>query len=342
MGKRYLVTGGSGFIGSNFVHYILNRYADCTVVNLDKLTYAGNPDNLRDVENDPRYSFIQGDICDSDAVDGIVSNGIDFIFNFAAETHVDRSIIDPGAFIRTDVLGTHVILEAVRRHGVERLIQISTDEVYGSIEKGSFRETDPVTPSSPYSASKAGAELLVQSYITTYGTPAIITRASNNYGPYQYPEKLIPLFVTNALDDKPLPLYGDGLNVRDWLYVEDHCSALDLVSRKGRLHEIYNIGGSNERTNIEITKFILDYLGKPQSLITPVKDRPGHDRRYAIESSKTASLGWTPAHDFKRGLGETIQWYVDHREWWERLKEKQIQFKEYYRDWYQRQLGMKA
>jgi len=235
MAKRYLITGGAGFIGANFIHYLLKKYSDCTIINLDKLTYAGNLDNLVEVEKDPRYSFIEGDICDPETVDRIVSSGVDFLVNFAAETHVDRSIIDPAAFIRTDIMGTHVLLEAVRKFGVERYIQISTDEVYGSIESGAFRENDPVTPSSPYSASKAGAELLVRSYITTYGIPAIITRASNNYGPYQYPEKLIPLFVTNALDDTPLPLYGDGLNVRDWLYVGDHCAALDVVCHRGEL-----------------------------------------------------------------------------------------------------------
>jgi len=340
MGKRYLVTGGAGFIGSNFIHYLLKKYSDCSIVNLDKLTYAGNLDNHSHIEKDPRYTFVEGDICDSETVDRLVSAGVDYLVNFAAETHVDRSIIDPSAFIQTDVLGTHVLLEAVRKFGVERYIQISTDEVYGSIEDGAFTEKDIVTPSSPYSASKAGAELLVQSYITTYGIPAITTRASNNYGSYQYPEKLIPLFVTNALEDKPLPLYGDGLNVRDWLYVDDHCSALDVVCQKGELSEIYNIGGGNERTNIEITNRILELLDKPKSLIHPVKDRPGHDRRYAIECSRMLELGWKPAHDFDAGIEETVKWYADNREWWMKLKAKNLQFKEYYRDWYQKQLGM--
>jgi len=340
MAKRYLITGGAGFIGANFIHYLLKKYSDCTIINLDKLTYAGNLDNLVEVEKDPRYSFIEGDICDPETVDRIVSSGVDFLVNFAAETHVDRSIIDPAAFIRTDIMGTHVLLEAVRKFGVERYIQISTDEVYGSIESGAFRENDPVTPSSPYSASKAGAELLVRSYITTYGIPAIITRASNNYGPYQYPEKLIPLFVTNALDDTPLPLYGDGLNVRDWLYVGDHCAALDVVCHRGELSEVYNIGGSNEYTNLAITRRILELLGKPESLIQPVKDRPGHDRRYAIDSSKIRALGWAPAHDFDKGMEETVIWYRDHRDWWTKLKTKNRKFKEYYQNWYQNQLGM--
>ncbi|MCD4653872.1 dTDP-glucose 4,6-dehydratase, partial [bacterium] len=285
-------------------------------------------------------SFVEGDICDAEIVDQLVSAGVDYIFNFAAETHVDRSIIDPEAFIRTDVLGTHVLLEAIRKFGVERYIQISTDEVYGSIEQGTFSENDSLTPSSPYSASKASAELLVKSYITTYGIPAIITRASNNYGPYQYPEKLIPLFVTNAIEDQALPLYGDGLNVRDWLYVEDHCAALDIVCMKGQLSEVYNIGGSNEHTNVEITHRILTILGKPKSLIQPVKDRPGHDRRYAIDSTKAMALGWKPTHDFERGIAETVRWYKSNKEWWSTLKIKSKQFKEYYRNWYQKHLGM--
>ena len=340
MGKRYLVTGGAGFIGSNFVHYLLKKYSDCSIINLDKLTYAGNLDNHIAIEKDPRYTFVEGDICDVETVDRLVSSGIDYLVNFAAETHVDRSIIDPSAFIQTDVLGTHVLLEAVRKFGVERYIQISTDEVYGSIDEGEFKETDIVTPSSPYSASKAGAELLVQSYITTFNVPAIITRASNNYGPYQFPEKLIPLFVTNAISDQPLPLYGDGLNVRDWLFVEDHCSALDLICEKGELSEIYNIGGGNERTNIEITHLILEQLGKPKSLIKPVKDRPGHDRRYAVDTKKIQALGWKPVSDFDNGMKETVEWYRDNQEWWMKLKEKNRQFKEYYRDWYQKQLGL--
>lgn len=341
MGKRFLVTGGAGFIGSNFIHYILRKYPDCSIVNLDKLTYAGNLDNHISVEKDPRYTFVEGDICDAEMVDRLVSGGVDYLVNFAAETHVDRSIIDPSAFIETDVLGTHVLLEAVRKFGVERYIQISTDEVYGSIDEGAFTETDPVTPSSPYSSSKAGAELLVQSYITTYGIPAIITRASNNYGAFQFPEKLIPLFVTNAIDDQPLPLYGDGLNVRDWLFVDDHCSALDLICHQGKLSEIYNIGGGNERTNIEITHRILDLLGKPKSLIQPVNDRPGHDRRYAVDCSKLNALGWKSEHDFDQGMEETVKWYSDNREWWMKLKARNEQFKEYYRNWYQKHLGMK-
>jgi dTDP-glucose 4,6-dehydratase len=341
MADCYLITGGAGFIGANFIHYLLEKYSSCKIVNLDKLTYAGNLENLRSVENDSRYTFVKGDICDPSTVDAILAEGIDYVFNFAAETHVDRSIIDPAAFIRTDVMGTHVLLESIRKHRVKRFIQISTDEVYGSIETGLFTESDRPAPSSPYSASKAGAELLVQSYIKTYGIPAIITRASNNYGPYQYPEKLIPLFVTNALDDKCLPLYGDGLNVRDWLYVKDHCSALDVIAQNGVLSEVYNIGGGNEKTNMEITRLILEELNKPKTLIKRVKDRPGHDRRYAIDSAKLMELGWKPERNFEQGLAETVQWYADHRDWWEALKNKQAQFREYYRNWYQEQLGMK-
>ena len=253
MADRFLITGGAGFIGSNFIRFLLNAYTDCTVVNLDKLTYAGNLDNLIDIEDDARYRFVKGDIGDKDVVEAIVAGGIDYVFNFAAETHVDRSIIDPAGFIRTDIMGVYVLLEASRKHQVKRFIQISTDEVYGSIDAGSFRETDPVNPSSPYSASKAGGELLVASFVTTYGFPAIITRASNNYGPYQYPEKLIPLFVTNAIEDRNLPVYGDGMNVRDWLYVLDHCEALDFLLHNGQIGQIYNIGGGNERPNMYIT-----------------------------------------------------------------------------------------
>jgi len=341
MAKKFLVTGGAGFIGSNFVHYLLKNHQDCFVINLDKLTYAGNLDNLTEIDSDTRYKFVKGDICDDKLVDEIVKSGIDYIYNFAAETHVDRSILEPSAFIRTDVLGTHVLLEAARKHGVKLFIQVSTDEVYGSIEEGSFTETDSLSPSSPYSASKAGGELLVKSFVTTYGFPAIITRGSNNYGPYQYPEKLIPLFVTNALEDQNLPMYGDGLNVRDWLYVEDHCHALDVVGQRGESGEIYNIGGNNECTNLEITDRILKILDKPDSLIQRVKDRPGHDRRYSIDCTKIQSLGWTPSHDFDSGMKATVNWYKDNPEWWKKLKVKNVEFKEYYNKWYSDKLGMK-
>jgi dTDP-glucose 4,6-dehydratase len=330
---KILVTGGAGFIGSNFVKYYLAEHPDEQVVVLDKLTYAGNLDNLREVWEDPRFSFVRGDICDPEAVEGAVE-GCDRIINFAAETHVDRSIGGAGAFVRTDVLGTFVLLEAARAHDVERYVQISTDEVYGSIEEGSFRETDPLKPSSPYSSSKAGADLLVLSYYVTHRLPVVITRSSNNFGPNQYPEKLIPLFVTNALEDEPLPLYGDGLNVRDWLFVEDNCRAIDVILRQGRNGEIYNIGGDNERTNREITDLILKELGKPRSLIKMVKDRPGHDRRYSISSEKLKALGWTRPASFEDNLARTVQWYVQNTHWWRKIKEGRGDFQEYYRKQY--------
>ena len=318
---KIMVTGGAGFIGSNFIHYIFKKYQDIEIVNYDKLTYAGNLDNLRDVENDPRYTFIKGDICDSKLVNETVKQDIDQIINFAAESHVDRSIEDPTSFIRTDVFGVHVLLESTRKYDVEKFIQISTDEVYGSIKTGSFKETDPLNPSSPYSASKASADLLVNSYFVTYGLPVLITRSTNNFGPYQYPEKLIPLFIIHALQNKPLPLYGDGLNVRDWLYVEDNCEAIDLVRKKGKRGEIYNIGADNEPTNIEITNIILDELNKPKSLIKYVKDRPGHDRRYSIDSAKIKNLGWEPkmSRNFYQAMHETIHWYIDNEWWWKKL-----------------------
>lgn len=330
--KTILITGGAGFIGSNFVHYILEKYPDYRVKVLDKLTYAGNLDNLRDVMDDKRFTFIKGDICDKELVKKVAKD-VDYIVNFAAETHVDRSILDSEVFIRTDILGTYTLLEVVRELNIERFVQISTDEVYGSITEGSFKEDAPLNPSSPYAASKAGADLLVNAYWVTYKLPVLITRSSNNYGPYQYPEKLIPLFITNALEDKPLPLYGDGMNVRDWLYVKDNCEAIDLVLHKGEPGEIYNIGGDNERTNIEITKRILAILGKPKSLIRYVADRKGHDRRYSIDSTRIHNLGWRPRTDFDKGLEETVRWYVDNRWWWERIKSGEFQrfYKEYYK-----------
>jgi len=319
---RILITGGAGFIGSNFIHYLLKKYDDIEVVNYDKLTYAGNLDNLMDVENDPRYRFVKGDICDRELIEKVIKeHEIKQIINFAAESHVDRSITGPEPFIKTDVFGTFTLLEASRKFDIERYIQISTDEVYGSIEKGSFKESDPLSPSSPYSASKASADLLVNSYFVTYGLPVLITRSSNNFGPYQYPEKLIPLFIIKALHDEFLPLYGDGLQVRDWLYVEDNCEAIDLVRQKGKVGEIYNIGADNERTNIEITNIILKELNKPASLIKHVKDRLGHDRRYSIDSSKIKKLGWIPkkSQDFENSMRETIQWYVNNEWWWKKL-----------------------
>lgn len=301
---------------------MFDSHPGLAIVNMDKLTYAGNPENLRDVEGSSGrdYTFVRGDICDHALVDGLISGGFDAVVNFAAESHVDRSITGPREFIQTDVFGTFTLLEACRRHGVGRYLQISTDEVYGSVEEGSFTEESTLDPSSPYSASKAGGDLLVHSYYVTYGMPVLITRSSNNFGPYQYPEKLMPLFITNAMDDISLPLYGDGLNVRDWLFVTDNCSAVDLVLEKGEIGEVYNIGGGQERTNIEITKAVLQALGKPDSLIRHVEDRLGHDRRYSLDFSKVRALGYEPGADFEAMLEETVRWYVDNRAWWEPLK----------------------
>ncbi len=325
---KVLVTGGAGFIGSNFVRYALSNHTDWEVINLDKLTYAGNLENLKDVESNPKYRFVQGDIADEELVNKLFSEGIDYCLNFAAETHVDRSIGDPKDFIVTDVQGTYALLEAAKTHGVKRFIQISTDEVYGSIQEGSFVETDMLTPRNPYSASKAGADRLAYSYHATYGLPVVVTRASNNFGPYQYPEKLIPLFVTNAVDDQALPLYGDGLNVRDWLFVEDHCSALDFLLTNGVDGEIYNVGGGNECTNIEITKKVLAQLKKSEDLIKPVKDRQGHDRRYSLDCSKLIAMGWKPSGGFDELLEKTIHWYVENEDWWRKIKSGE--YKEYY------------
>lgn len=311
---RILVTGGAGFIGSNFIRHLLNRYKTYHIINLDKLTYAGNLENLKDIETNPNYEFVKGDICDHEIVNGIAAQ-VDVIINFAAETHVDRSIIEPGIFIKTDVLGTYVLLEASKRNKHRKYIQISTDEVYGSVINGQFKETDPLKPSSPYSASKAAGDMVSYSYWKTFGVPVIITRSSNNFGPYQYPEKLIPLFITNALQNKALPLYGDGMNVRDWIYVKDNCEALDLVLHKGEPGEVYNIGGANEKNNLEITETILEILGKSKELITYVPDRPGHDRRYSLDCSKLGSLGFKPGHVFAEAIAETIKWYQDNRFW---------------------------
>lgn len=317
-----LVTGGAGFIGSNFIRYMLQQHEQVHIVNLDLLTYAGNSENLQEFTNDPRYTFVKGNIGDSQLVDDLIQQyNIDIIVNFAAESHVDRSIRDPRVFVETNVLGTQVLLEAARRHSVAKFVQISTDEVYGSLgDSGAFTELSPLMPNSPYSASKASADLLVRAYYETYGLPAVITRCSNNYGPYQFPEKLIPLMIIRALRDEPLPVYGDGRNVRDWLHVEDHCAAVDLVIRQGRIGEVYNIGGHNEQRNIDIVKRILQMLGKPESLIRFVEDRLGHDYRYAIDPTKlTTELGWKPKYTFDTGLSATVEWYVNHQEWWEKL-----------------------
>ena len=333
--KKYLITGGAGFIGSRFIIFMMDKYDDIEIINLDKLTYAGNPENLRDVENNGRYSFYHGDICDKKMVSEIfVKHEPDLLVNFAAESHVDRSIGKPEDFIETDVYGTFVLLEAVREHSVSKFIQISTDEVYGSTQGKPFRESDPLMPSSPYSASKAGADRLAYSYFKTYGLPIIITRASNNYGSHQYPEKLIPLFITNAIEEKPLPLYGDGMNVRDWLYVEDHCAAIDYIIREGIDGEVYNVGGGNELTNMEITEKILDLTGRDKRLIKFVKDRPGHDKRYALDCKKLSELGWNPPTDFEEGIKLTVDWYVNGREWWEPLKSGE------YLDYYKSHYGM--
>jgi dTDP-glucose 4,6-dehydratase len=329
---KLLVTGGAGFIGSNFIRYMMQLHPSCWIINLDKLTYAGNLDNLRDVEKNNHYRFVKGDICDAKLVNKLAP-AVDAIINFAAETHVDRSIHTPESFIATDVRGTFTLLEAARKHKIKRYIQISTDEVYGSIKKGSFTENSSVGPNSPYSASKAAGDLLVRSYFVTYKVPAIITRASNNYGPYQYPEKVIPLFITNALEEKPLPLYGDGKNVRDWLYVIDHCKAIDAVLQRGKEGEVYNIGGGNERTNAVLTAMILKTLGKPKTLIQHVQDRPGHDRRYSIDCSKMKrELKVSLDTDFETALKETVNWYVNNQWWWKKLKDKD--YKKYYKKQY--------
>ncbi|MDH7603050.1 MAG: dTDP-glucose 4,6-dehydratase [Armatimonadota bacterium] len=330
--KNLLVTGGAGFIGSNFVRYMLRKHSDLKITVLDALTYAGHTENLEDVWNDPRFRFIKGDIRNAQDVEEPIREA-DLVVNFAAESHVDRSICDPEAFITTDILGVYTLMEACRRNPVELFVQISTDEVYGDIESGFAKETDPVSPNSPYSASKAGGELLARAYWRTYGVPVVITRGSNTYGPYQQPEKLIPLFVTNALEDKPLPVYGDGMQIRDWLHVLDHCSGIETVMLKGKPGEIYNIGGDNLRPNIEIVKIILEVTGKDESLIRYVEDRPGHDRRYALDSSKLLALGWRREHDFDTGIRETIRWYMENQEWWRKIKESE-EHKKFAEKWY--------
>lgn len=348
--KTLLVTGGAGFIGSNFIRMVLGRYPGNRVVNLDALTYAGNLENLADVSNNPNFVFVKGDIRDRDTVDVVFKRyGVTGVVNFAAESHVDRSIVDPQVFLTTNIVGTQVLLDCAKRHwkiypedkyskeytaGV-KFLQVSTDEVYGALGKtGRFTETMPLLPNSPYSASKAGADLLVRSYHETFGLPVNITRCSNNYGPYQFPEKLIPLMIRNCLAGKSLPVYGDGLQVRDWLHVADHCSAIDTVIRKGKAGEVYNIGGNNEKANIEIVRLIVKTLGKSENLISHVKDRPGHDRRYAINTTKiTTKLGWKPEYTFERGMEETIAWYVEHRKWMEHVTSGEYQ--KYYKEMYE-------
>jgi dTDP-glucose 4,6-dehydratase len=319
-----LVTGGCGFIGSNFVRRILATDPDTAVVNLDALTYAGNLANLADLAGNPRYTFVKADVCDRDAVRAVMAKGVTDVIHFAAESHVDRSIQDSGPFLRTNVLGTQILLDAAREFGVKKYVQVSTDEVYGSLgDTGLFTEETPLHPNSPYSASKAGADLLVQAYQHTFGLPAVITRCSNNYGPYQFPEKLIPLFVTNILADQPVPVYGDGQQVRDWIHVEDHCSGVEAAWRKGVPGEVYNFGGKCEKTNLDLTHTLLDLLGKPRTLIKYVKDRPGHDRRYAIDCAKAErELGWAPAWTFEKGIRETIAWYRANAAWVAGIKTK--------------------
>ncbi|MDK2828105.1 MAG: dTDP-glucose 4,6-dehydratase [Clostridium butyricum] len=348
-----LVTGGAGFIGSNFIKYMLTRYKDIKIINLDKLTYAGNLENLKDVEDNPNYTFIKGDICDKDLLEEVFSEDIDYVVNFAAESHVDRSIVEPEIFAKTNILGTVTLLNAARNAWTlgdgfkegKKFLQVSTDEVYGSLGKeGYFTEMTPLEPHSPYSSSKAAADLIVKAYYDTYKMPVNITRCSNNYGPYQFPEKLIPLVINNCLNKKLLPVYGDGMNIRDWLYVEDHCKAIDMVLHNGKIGEIYNIGGHNERTNIEIVKTIISYIhdnvdsSVDESLIKYVADRKGHDRRYAIDSTKIKEeLGWYPETSFEEGIIKTIKWYVENREWMENVTSGE--YLRYYESMYANRLG---
>ena len=336
--RRVLVTGGCGFIGSNFVRTLLREREDVEVVNLDKLTYAGRLENLRDVADDPRYRFVHGDICDPATVAEAMA-GCSVAVNFAAETHVDRSLLGAGHFIDTDIKGVLVLLEEARRVGLDRFVQISTDEVYGSIETGSFTETSVLNPRNPYAASKAGGDRLAFAYWATYDVPVVISRASNNYGPYQYPEKLIPLFVTNALRDQPLPLYGDGRNVRDWLHVDDHCRAILHLLEHGEPGEVYNVGGGNERENLDVTRRVLEILGKSESLIRRVADRVGHDRRYSLDASKLQRLGWCPQVAFDVGLEATVRWYADNEWWWRPVKDHDGEFARYYEQQYGTRLG---
>ncbi len=333
--KNILVTGGAGFIGSNFVHFMLNKHTNYKIINFDMLTYAGNLENLAAIEKNQNYLFVKGDICNKEqVVKAIHDHSIDTVVHFAAESHVDRSISGPAVFVHTNVVGTQVLLDVSREFGIERFLHVSTDEVYGSLgSTGYFTEETSLHPNSPYSASKASSDMLVLAYQHTFGFPGVVTRCSNNYGPYQFPEKLIPLLIANALNDKPIPVYGDGTNVRDWLYVEDHCSALDVVLHNGKIGDVYNIGGHNEWKNIDIVKLVLKEIGKPESLITYVKDRPGHDKRYAIDAAKIKNeLDWVPAYHFENGIKKTVQWYLQNKQWWERIISGE--YKKYYESQY--------
>ncbi|MDR3291837.1 MAG: dTDP-glucose 4,6-dehydratase [Methanobrevibacter sp.] len=313
---KILITGGAGFIGANYIQYMLNKYPNYDIVNIDALTYCGNLENLKNFQDHHNYEFIKGDINNSKLINEIINDDIEYIVNFAAESHVDRSITNPKIFLESNIVGTQTLLEAGKKHDIKKFIQISTDEVYGSLGKeGYFTENTPLSPNSPYSASKAGADLLVRAYNETYDFPVNITRCSNNYGPYQFPEKLIPLMINNALKNKKLPVYGDGKNIRDWLHVYDHCTAIDLVLHKGKIGDVYNIGGNNEKENIEIVKLILKYLNKDESLIKFIDDRLGHDRRYAIDSTKIQKIGWKPNYKFETGIVETIKWYLNNQIW---------------------------
>ena len=333
---KILVTGGAGFIGSNFIHYLLREHPDWPIVNLDKLTYAGNLESLADIQDDPCYTFVHGDVADRELVNSLFEQErFDLVAHLAAESHVDRSILDASPFIETNVKGTQVLLEAAKEYGVKKFLQVSTDEVYGSLGANdpAFTEESPLKPNSPYSASKASADLLARAYFVTFGVPVVITRCSNNYGPYQHPEKFLPTIILNALTGRPIPVYGDGLNVRDWIHVEDHCRALDLALQQGEPGQVYNIGADNEHSNLDIVRAILKIMGKPETLITFVQDRPGHDRRYAINPAKAqAALSWRPSVDFATGLTDLIAWYTANRVWWERVRSGE--YREYAEKWY--------
>jgi dTDP-glucose 4,6-dehydratase len=318
---KLLVTGGAGFIGSNFIRHILKEHPDWEITNLDKLTYAGNLENLKDIEHNPRYRFVKGDITARELISNLLQDGFDAIMNFAAESHVDRSILDASPFIETNIKGTQVLLEGARQYRVGRFVQVSTDEVYGSTETGKFTHKSPLSPNSPYAASKAAADLLCHAYWKSYQLPVTITRCSNNLGPFQFPEKLVPLAITNVLENKPIPVYGDGLNVRDWIYVADHCRALDIVLQRAKPGEVYNIAANQEKTNLELIHRLLDVMGKAHELITFVADRPGHDRRYALDVTKTTQeLGWKPIYSFEKALSATVDWYVNNEPWWRKIK----------------------
>ena len=341
MPRVLLVTGGCGFIGSNFVLHMLRTQQDVRIINLDKLTYAGNLENLAEVENEARHRFVRGDICDEPLLDSLMAEGVDAVVNFAAETHVDRSIQDPATFTRNNILGVQSLLLAARRHKVRRFVQVGTDEVYGSLgASGQFTEDSPLKPNNPYSASKAAGDLLVRAFHKTYGMDAVITRCTNNYGPFQFPEKAIPVFIGNALEDRPIPVYGDGLHVRDWLFVNDHCRGIEAALERGRSGAVYNIGGGNELPNVELARLILKELGKPETLIQFVKDRPGHDRRYALDSSRLQNeLGWKPLVSLKDGIPMTVRWYLEHQDWLNKVKSGEYQG--YYQRHYHEQHGLK-